>query len=329
MVHPPEQADGQADLTLDTLSQSISRAADLVGPSVVQITTSGRLRGWRGREGLGSGILMDSGGHVLTNAHVVQGADELMVTLPEGRRSGARVVGADGLYDLALLSVPTSLARHPARFGESDRLRVGQVVIAIGNPHGLSWTVTMGVVSAVDRTIATPNGAALDGLLQTDAAINPGNSGGPLATPDGRVVGVTTAMLMGAQGIGFAIPSATALRVAEQLLATGRAVHPWLGVIGTPEIIDERWVKAFDLPASRGLVVTEVIPGSPAHRAGIRTFDMIVRLGARPVKSQGDIRQELASAGVGALVDTVVLRGTRLLSIPVRVEESPRTARLA
>lgn len=277
--------------------------------------------------GFGSGIVYDADGLVLTNAHVVGDRTDVAVTFPQGRRAAASVVGRDRLYDVALVRVPRELATRPAEWGDSDALRVGQVCIAIGNPFGLEWTVTMGVISATDRSIPLGRGLSLDGLLQTDTPINPGNSGGPLATLDGRVVGVTTAVLAAGQGLGFAIPAATARRVAAQLLEHGRAFHPWLGIAGVPEIIDERWVRLFDLPASRGLVVTDVVPSGPAARAGLRPLDMVVEVGGRPVTSAGDVRRELARLGPAARVRVRVLRGSRLLDLEVRVEELPQDLR--
>ena len=313
-------------MALDQFSQTLVEAADRLGPSVVHIGTS--RYGDSGREGagIGSGILIDGQGHVLTNAHVVRGAEEITLTLAGGERQAAEPIGLDELYDLAVLGLPHPPAAVPAEFGDSDGLRVAQVVLAIGNPYGFRWTVTMGVVSSLDRTIAGPQGP-LDGLIQTDAAINPGNSGGPLATLDGRVVGVTTAMLAGGQGIGFAIASNLARSVWEQLLNHGRAYHPWLGISGLPEVISPAWVKLFDLPADRGVLVTEVMHGSPAAQAGLRSFDLIVAAGGRPVGSLGSLRTRLGTTLPGQTVELTVLRGQELVRVPVRPQELPRGQR--
>ncbi len=301
---------------LDPVSAAVSHAAEIVGPSVVQIA-----HGAGGRGGMGSGFVWDGGGHLLTNAHVVHGATAVEVAFPDGRRRAGAVVGADAGYDLAVVRVAGEADLQPARFGDSDALRAGQAVIAVGNPYGLQWSVTFGVVSALERFLPGPGGLVLDGMVQTDAAINPGNSGGPLALLDGGVVGITTAVLAGGQGLGFAIPGNAALAVAEQLRDHGRAAHPWLGIEGQAETLPPDWVRAFRLDADRGILVTGVVRGSPAQRAGILPFDLIVAVGDRPVATPSAIRRALT--GGPRPVPIRLLRGGEPRDVLVDVRERP------
>ncbi|MGC8487069.1 MAG: S1C family serine protease [Clostridia bacterium] len=297
---------------LDIVSAAVSGAAEAVGPSVVQVSH---------QHGMGSGIVWDEAGHVLTNAHVVQGAATLRVSFPDGQRRAARVVGADSAYDLAVIETESGTSVTPARFGESDSLKPGQAVIALGNPYGLAWSVSLGVVAALERMLPTGPHQFLDGLIQTDAAINPGNSGGPLATLDGRVRGINTAMIRGAQGLAFALPSSLAMPVAEQLLRFGHARHPYIGIEGQAEIIPADWVKMFGLPTDRGVLVLGLTQGSPAGGAGILLFDLLVEVGGRPVPTPAAIRRALESVPAGQPVAVRVLRGDRVLDFQVRVGE--------
>jgi len=301
---------------LDPISAAVSHAAEVVGPSVVQIAHRAG-----GRGGMGSGFVWDRAGHLLTNAHVVRGADGVEVAFPDGRRRAGTVVGADAGYDLAVVRVAGDADLQPVRFGDSDALRAGRAVIAMGNPYGLTWSVTFGVVSALERALPGPGGVVLDGMVQTDTAINPGNSGGPLALLDGAVVGITTAMLAGGQGLGFAIPGNAAIAVAEQLRDHGRAPHPWLGIEGQPETLPPEWVRLFGLAADRGILVTGVVQDAPAHRAGILPFDFIVAVGGRPVATPSAIRRALT--GAPRRVPVRVLRGGEPRDVLVEVQEHP------
>ncbi|HVB09669.1 MAG TPA: trypsin-like peptidase domain-containing protein [Bacillota bacterium] len=303
-------------MALDPFSEAVAHAAETVGPSVAWV-------GRAGDGGVGSGVVWDEQGHVVTNAHVVGNASALEVALPSGQRFAARPVGVDPLLDLAVVQVqmPVSADLQPARFGDSDALRVGQGVIALGNPLGFSWTVTLGVVSALERTLVEPNGALLDGLIQTDAAINPGNSGGPLATLGGEVVGITTAMIMGGQGLGFAIPASAITPLISQLLAGKRPRHPWLGIVGQAEVVPPAVARALGLPADRGVLITEVVPDGPADRGGLRAFDFIVAVNGRAVSTPSGIRRALGSAEAA---DVDVLRGADRMTRQIRVTERPR-----
>lgn len=305
----------------DNLYDMVAEAAALVGPAVVQIGPDRWESKGPGVQALGSGIIVDAG-YILTNAHVVAKEPHPTVTFIDGRRARADVVAADTRLDLGVLHVPGVEDLQPAAMGDSESLRVGDMVIAVGNPFGLDWTVTFGVVSALERSIITSS-STLDGLIQTDAAINPGNSGGPLATLDGKVVGVTTAMMAGAQSLGFAIPINLALRVYRELRDQGRARHPWLGIEGQTERIDAQWVKMFELPYARGALITKVAPDSPAERAGLQVFDLIVACNGREISSVGSLRRAIEGLSVGETASLKVLRGDNVLSLDVKIEEIP------
>ena len=267
-------APGRLDLSLEeTLVALYERAS----PSVVHIAARAQVfdffRGVVPNEGTGSGFFFDDQGHIITNNHVVEGADEIEVILADGTRAPARVIGTDAYSDLAVLRAE-NLSREqikPLPLGTTRNLKVGMLVIAIGNPFGLDRTMTTGIISAMGRTIEREDQAALGEVIQTDAAINPGNSGGPLLNLRGEVIGVNTAIQSpsgGSVGIGFAVPADTVARVVPELIAKGRYDHPWLGITAyeiTPDL-----ARALELPTSRGLLVAQVQPGSAAHTAGVR-----------------------------------------------------------
>ncbi|MCL6521905.1 MAG: trypsin-like peptidase domain-containing protein [Firmicutes bacterium] len=308
----------------DDLSRAISGAAERVGPAVVQIQS--RLAGARGRggQGLGSGVLWRQPGLVLTNAHVVDGARALEVKTYDGQGFLGRVAGADPLYDLAVVRLEGLLEPLPtAEFASAARLRPGRLVIAVGNPFGLSWTVTAGVLSASGRSLPVAPGVVLDGLLQTDAAINPGNSGGALATLDGRVVGINTAVLAAGQGLGFAIPADIALPLAEQLVREGRASHLWLGLEAEEAVLPPSLARALDLPAHRGAQVLSVAPGSPAEAAGLQPGDLIYAVDGQAVASAAEIRAHLAGRRPGERLALSLLRHGVPVRSEVRVAELP------
>ncbi|WP_199620443.1 S1C family serine protease [Paenibacillus alkalitolerans] len=299
----------------DIISEAIAGAAEMIGPSVVRLS--------RGH-GVGSGVVYDKTGHIVTNAHVLRGSGPLMASFADGRKLRGAIVGADESYDLAIVRVENGSEAIPANFAESDSLRPGQAVIALGNPYGLSWSVSFGVVSALERTVPVGRSGALEGMIQTDAAINPGNSGGPLATLDGRVRGITTAMLQGGQGLGFAIPSSLAVPVAEQLIEGGTARHPYIGIEGQAERIPTHFAKLFDLPADRGVLITGVVSGGPAERAGLRVFDLLVEIDGRAIPTPAAIRRVLSAHRPGERLDAVVLRDGKL--VPFRLGFVERAA---
>jgi S1-C subfamily serine protease len=250
-------------------------------------------------------------GYLLTNHHVIADAARVSASLPDGREIDAAIVGSDPATDLAVLQIAASGLPH-AGFGSSARLRVGQLVVAIGNPLGFQATVTAGIVSALGRSLRTRSGRLIDGVIQTDAPLNPGNSGGPLVDGRGRVVGVNTAMIGMAQGICFAIGADTAIDVAARLMRDGRVRRSRLGIAGQTVPLDRRVVQRLGLTAVTAVMIAEVIAGGPAERAGLMKGDALLRLGGRPVSGVDDLHRLLTAdiAGVEQLAE--ILRGGRL-----------------
>ena len=270
---------------LDAYSEAVSRAAETVGPAVVKIDVLGRPR--RGRQGegagTGSGVIFASDGRVLTNEHVVRGSHLVRVTLADGRRFQAGVEYADPTVDLAVLRI--GAVGLPVAELNARPLRVGQLVIAIGNPYGLNWSVTAGVVSALGRTLEAGPSFRLTDLIQMDAPVNPGNSGGPLVDADGRVVGITSAVMPFARGVGFAIPIATALNALSRLEEMREHQQHRLGIGGIPAEIEPDVRRRTGLTQQQGLLVLEVVPNSPAARASLRVSDVIVDVEDQPITS--------------------------------------------
>jgi S1-C subfamily serine protease len=254
-------------------------------------------------------------GFMLTNSHVVDGAAEIAVTTVEGDHFPAELVGDDPDTDLAVIRGRTSAPSVP--LGSSRKLAVGQLVIAIGNPLGFQHTVTAGVVSALGRTMRSRSGRLIDGVVQTDAALNPGNSGGPLVDSQGRVVGVNTATIMGAQGICFAIGADTAEFVASHLIRDGRIRRSYVGLMGQGVPLHRRIVRYYDLPTESGLLVESVIPSGPAERAGLRERDIIVRFRGQPVSGVDDLHRLLTAECSGVAAEVEVVRGTELRKLSV------------
>ena len=311
----------------DAYSQAVSGAAERVGPAVVRIETTGRGPSWLHRpgsggtpSGMGSGVIYASDGHVLTNAHVIERAVAIQVVLADGRRLKAALVGSEPEHDLAILRIG---ARDlPVAELADYTLRVGQLVVAIGNPYGFGWTVTAGVVSAVGREIQAAPGRWLRQLVQTDASINPGNSGGPLVDGSGRVVGITTAMIPNAQGVGFAMPIRAALSVIGRLgERSARPRGPWLGVGGMSTRLDEALVKALRLSSDRGVLLLEVAEDSPAGRVGLKLLDVIVTVDGRPVASPDELHQAIADARQQQVV-VMFVRDSRLRRVTALIERS-------
>src|SRR6059036_329232 len=272
---PPSAQPTDAGL-LDAYSAAVVSVVDAVGPAVVSVRTNARA-GRSGGAGAGSGVIIASDGYVLTNSHVVHAASDLEVSLTDGRRFAATLTGDDPATDLAVIRVDAP-ALPAAHLGESARLRVGQLVIAIGNPFGFESTVSAGVVSALGRSLRSTSGRLIDNVIQTDVALNPGNSGGPLVDSRGRVVGINSAMIRGAQGLSFSIPVDTAKWVAGQLIAHGKIRRARLGVAGQNVPLVRLAVRAHGLDSRSGVLVTGVDADSPAARAGVRPEDIIVGL---------------------------------------------------
>ncbi len=329
-VSPLVPQDDSAEL-LDSYSRAVVSAVDLVAPSVahLEIGLGAPARRGRGRRsadaertGAGSGFLFTPDGFLLTNSHVVEGASSIRATFADGESHAAELVGVDPDTDLAVLrvDVPSLLA---ASLGDSSRLRAGQVVIAIGNPLGFASTVTSGVVSALGRTMRSQSGRLIDGVIQTDAALNPGNSGGPLVDSRGQVVGINTAIIAGAQGICFAIPVNTARFVIPQLIRHGRVQRGWIGVSGQTITLSRRRVQISHLDGAGGVLITAVMPNSPAESAGLRPRDIVVELAAARVGSVDDLQRLLAQERIGKTVPVTIVREGARRIFPIIPAENP------
>lgn len=268
----------------------------------------------RKQQGMGTGFIISADGFILTNNHVVNGADEIMVKLSDGREIKAELKGLDDKLDVALLKISDKATLPFAELGNSDALEVGEWVMAIGNPFGLAHTVTAGIVSAKGRVIGS---GPYDDYIQTDASINPGNSGGPLFSSEGKVIGINTAIIANGQGIGFAIPINMAKTVADQLKATGKVVRGYLGVnFGalTPKL-----AKSLGLSSDKGAIITHVLKDSPAEKAGFKVEDVIVRFDGKAVDAETDLPKVIASTPVGKSVKAVVYRKAKRLELAVVV----------
>jgi len=309
---------------LDAYSAAVVQAAEKVSPSVVKIEARQAGKGREGRErgGSGSGFIISPDGLVLTNSHVVHGADRLGVILNDGRQPDAALLGEDPETDLAVLRIyaPNLV---PARLGESKHMRVGQLAIAIGNPYGFECTVTAGVVSALGRTFRSRSGRLMDNIIQTDAALNPGNSGGPLVNSHGEVIGVNTAVILPAQGICFAIAIDTAKYVAGWLIKDGKIRRRYIGVGGPDVKLHRRLVRYHHLPLESGLLVLAVEPKSPADRAGVREGDIVVAFNEQPIAGVDDLHKHLTEQAIAIKAALTILRHTEKLQLEIVPEESP------
>jgi S1-C subfamily serine protease len=313
---------------LDSYSRAVTGVVDKVGPAVVHVhvrqkAAAGSRASRAEVEGTGSGVMVTPDGFVVTNSHVVDHADSIQVTLADGTSFGAVLVGQDPATDLALLRGSGS-GLPIAQLGDSDRLRVGQLAIAIGNPYGFQNTVTSGVISALSRSLRSRNGRLIENVIQTDAALNPGNSGGPLVDSHGDVIGINTAIIQYAQGICFAIPVNTVRWVAMLLLKEGKVTRGFLGISGQTVPLPVRVVRYFNLPQESGVYVMNVATGSPADKAGLKEGDVVITLSEYPTKSVDDIHRILTADTVGKRFDLAVLRGwTQRLEMVVRPGEAP------
>ena len=293
--------DGEA---LDAYSRAVTTVAERLAPSVANLRVSRRVRGGRRLDGGGSAVVITPDGFTLTSAHVIERAEGGRASFVDGRELGFEVVGSDPMSDLALLRVD---ARDltPAELGDAERLRVGQLVVAIGNPHGFAGSVTAGVVSALGRSLPTRGGRVVDNVIQTDAALNPGNSGGALADGRGRVIGVNTAVA--GVGLGLALPINQATRtIVGALMTEGRFRRAYLGIAGGTRPLPPR--VSSRLQRSSGVEVVEVVTGSPAAQAGLRPEDLIVELNGVPVQTVDDIQRLMVGELIGSQVRARVLR---------------------
>jgi len=313
---------------LDAYSQAVVSVSEKLSTSVVSIkmTQEVKARTQRGvvpfdMTGSGSGVIITPDGYVLTNSHVVHKAKGLEASLSDGRSLCAEVVGEDPDTDLAVLRIPAFNIK-PVELGDSDRLVVGQLVIAIGNPYGFQASVTAGVVSATGRSMRSQSGRLIENMIQTDAALNPGNSGGPLVDSHGKVIGINTAIIQTAQGICFAIPINTARWVAGLLIKEGRIKRAYLGIMGQNRQLNKSVLRKHELNNEHGIEVHEVVKNSPSHRAGIRAGDIIVSINENKVENIDEIHRYLTKVEVGTNLKVTVLRGGEKLDLNAAAEES-------
>jgi S1-C subfamily serine protease len=341
--------DGSAPVASFSGGQAAGTVAKVyqdAAPGVVQVTSNvvseDPFFGEQRAQSLGSGFVFDKDGHIITNYHVIQGADEVYVNFSGEDRIKARIVGADPSTDIALLKIDAHRrALTPLRLGNSDSISVGDAVVAIGNPFGLDRTATAGIVSALQRQIQAPSGFTIDKVIQTDAAINKGNSGGPLLNAGGRVIGVNTQIETGGTsegnvGIGFAVPVNTVREVASEIMENGRVDHPYLGV--EMQTIDEEVAKTFNLPAEKGVLITNVRPGSPADEAGLRGGstsvvvegnsyviggDVVTKVNGRAVESADELREIVTSKEPGDTLRLELERDDGAATVKVELGRQP------
>ena len=304
---------------LDAYSSAVSGAAEKVSPSVVHVEVAHAKTSEGPRGGSGSGFVFTPDGFVLTNSHVVNRASTIQVTLLDGRRFAADLVGEDADSDLAVLRIgaPDLVA---AELGDSAALKVGQVAIAIGSPYGFQYSVTAGVVSAMGRSLRAASGRMIDNVIQTDAALNPGNSGGPLLNSRGQVIGVNTAVILPAQGICFAIAVNTAKFVAARLMRDGRIIRAHLGIAGMNVPIQRKVVRFHRLAVERGVMVSSVESGGAADKAGIQPNDIVIAFGEHPVTSIDMLHKLLSDEHADVKTPLTILRGAEKLAIEVTPE---------
>jgi S1-C subfamily serine protease len=311
---------------LDAYSDAVTGVFESVSPAVVHLGVRQEVMGRGGQRlegmGSGSGVLITPDGYLITNNHVVERANRIEVALRDGQVLPGTLVGTDPATDLAVVRAGGT-ALPTAELGDSDRLRPGQIAIAIGNPLGYQTTVTAGIISALDRTLRSESGALIENVIQTDAALNPGNSGGPLVDSRGRVVGINTAIIQYAQGICFAVPINTARWVAGLLIKEGRVRRAYLGLTGQTRPIARRWVYEYELPAATGIFVQQVMPGSPVARAGVHPGDIVVAVDGRSTATFDDLHRATTRLQPGVSVPLRLLRGTELVTTELEPEEAP------
>jgi S1-C subfamily serine protease len=314
---------------LDAYSRAVIQAADRVSPSVVNIGVYQQPRGIQASDsrvpgeisGTGSGFIFTPDGFILTNSHVVHGASRIDVALPDGSNYQADLAGDDPDTDLAVIRIDGSKFQ-PASLGDSQSIRVGQLVVAIGNPYGFQCTVTSGVVSALGRSIRSMSGRLIDNVIQTDAALNPGNSGGPLVTSQGEVIGVNSAVILPAQGLCFAIAINTAKFVAARLIKEGRIRRSYIGVGGQNVTLPRRFVRFFRLPVETGVLVMSLEDPSPARKAGLARGDVIVGFDDQQISNMDDLHRILTDEKVGVRSKLAVIRGTDKMTLDIIPQES-------
>jgi len=316
----PETRDAEL---LDAYSAAVAGAAEMTSPSVVNIRVYHAQRSNPQRpSGGGSGFLFTPDGFILTNSHVVHGASKIEVTLLDGRRFGADLIGSDPDTDLAVVRIGAA-GLTAAQLGDSRAVRVGQIAIAIGSPYGFEYTVTAGVVSALGRSLRSTSGRLIDDVIQTDAALNPGNSGGPLVNARGEVIGVNTATILPAQGLCFAIAANTARFIAGRLIKDGKISRGYIGVAGQNIVIPRRLVRFHQLGPETAVLVISVEAGSPAEKAGLREQDLVVAWSERAIAGIEDLQRVLSGAQPETPAVVTVIRGSEKLALEI----VPTTAR--
>jgi len=319
---PVDRTSVDQDLSLlDAYSRAVVQSAEKVSPSVVFIEATKVVAQGRETRGSGSGFVFTPDGFILTNSHVVHGANRLTVAMSDGRRFEAALVGDDPASDVAVMRISAGkLAAAP--LGDSEKIRVGQLAIAIGNPFGFQYSVTAGVVSALGRSLRSESGRLIDNVIQTDAALNPGNSGGPLVNSNGEVIGVNTAVILPAQGLCFAVGINTAKFVAARLIKDGKIRRAYLGLGGQNVAIPRLIVRAQQLQSETGVLVISVEKQSPAERAGLTQGDVIVTLDGALVRSVDNLHKLLTEARIGSRCELTLLRQSQKISLPVVAEEA-------
>jgi S1-C subfamily serine protease len=316
-TQPPASIPTETE-ALDAYSRVVTSVAESVSPAVVRIQVENK----RGNGGSGSGFIFTPDGFILTNSHVVHGAEKITVWTPDSGDFKAQLIGEDPDTDLALLRIDAPVL-HSVKLGDSRRIRVGQLVVAIGNPYGFQYTVTAGVVSALGRSLRSQSGRLIEDVIQTDAALNPGNSGGPLVNSLGEVVGVNTATILPAQGLCFAISINTAQFIATRLIRDGLVRRSYIGVQAQTAPFNRTIARHYDLKALTGALVLAAEPGSPAQRAGLQEGDMIAALDGEVVEGVDVLHRLLGEDRIGVPTRMIVLRGARRLEFSVIPEIRP------
>jgi S1-C subfamily serine protease len=306
---------------LDAYSHAVIGVVERVGPAVVRVDRLREARRSRHTEGSGSGFIFTPDGLILTNSHVVSGAEHLNVTTADGRTHHADVLGDDPDTDLALLRISAS-ALSVVELGRSAGLRAGQLVVAVGHPLGFEHTVTTGVISATGRSLRARTGRMMENIIQTDAALNPGNSGGPLVTSAGKVVGVNTAVIMGSQGLSFAVPIDTATFVVTAILQEGHVRRAFLGIGGQNLRLPRHLARAASVSASTGVRVESVVAESPAGRAGIQPGDVIIGFSSTPIASVDDLHRVLTREAIDVAATLRIVRGAARMDVAITPTEA-------
>ena len=316
------EADTRSEL--DSYSRAVVGAVESIGAAVVGIYTVPEHDGARGNErrgGAASGVVVTPDGYLLTNEHVVQHGGKLEISFDDGHAASAHVVGRDAATDLAVVRADASSLKY-ARLSDRLRPRVGQLVVAVGNPYGFESTVSTGVVSALGRSLRSRQGRLIEGVVQHTAALNPGNSGGPLVDASGAVLGINTAIIAMAQGIGFAIPATTAQWVLSEILSHGRVRRVYLGIVGRDRQLERRMVRALGLAVSRAFEIVAREPGSPAEAADLRIGDRIVGANGSPIDGVDAMHRFLTNWKAGSPLSLQLLRGVQRLELTLTPRES-------